>query len=51
MNKDFFWQYFAQTGSIDAYLLYTEDEDALGFPDESMEYNLGSRLDEHSHMK
>ncbi|MFT9848661.1 YqzL family protein [Aneurinibacillus sp. REN35] len=51
MIKDFFWQYFAQTGSIDAYLLYTEDEDALVFPDESIDYKIGSTVDEHTHMK
>ena len=29
MLKDFYWHYFAQTGSIYAYLLYTEHDDAL----------------------
>jgi hypothetical protein len=36
MMKDFFWHYFARTGSIDAYLLYTGQIEAL-VPEEMME--------------
>lgn len=50
MMKDFFWHYFAQTGSIDAYLLYTEDEDTL-FLDDMIEPKDGIVAEEPSHMK
>jgi hypothetical protein len=49
MMKDFFWHYFAQTGSIDAYLLYTENSDTL-FPDEVIESENSSPVEEAPHM-
>ncbi|GED12711.1 YqzL family protein [Aneurinibacillus migulanus] len=49
MIKEFFWHYFAQTGSIDAYLLYTEHEDAL-FPEEGLDFE-STVAEEPSNMK
>ena len=36
MLRNFSWNYFASTGDIDAYLLYREHPDSVGFMEEEL---------------
>lgn len=37
MMKEFYWQYFHNTGNVEAYLLYKDDESHEDGPEERME--------------